>query len=72
MAYPGSQGQPKAELSDLGQSLQRCAASLVWDVSWLQDVGGSLAAHAWEVCDPMDSSPPRSSVHGILQARILE
>ena len=24
------------------------------------------------LCDPMDSSPPRSSVHGILQARILE
>ena len=24
------------------------------------------------LCDPMDCSPPRSSVHGILQARILE
>ena len=24
------------------------------------------------VCDPMDSSPPGSSVHGTLQARILE
>ena len=24
------------------------------------------------VCDPMDGSPPGSSVHGILQARILE
>ena len=24
------------------------------------------------LCDPMDSSPPGSSVHGILQARILE
>ena len=23
-------------------------------------------------CDPMDSSPPGSTVHGILQARILE
>ena len=23
-------------------------------------------------CDPMDYSPPGSSVHGILQARILE
>ena len=23
-------------------------------------------------CDPIDSSPPGSSVHGILQARILE
>ena len=24
------------------------------------------------LCDPMDYSPPRSSVHGIPQARILE
>ena len=24
------------------------------------------------VCDPIDCSPPDSSVHGILQARILE
>ena len=24
------------------------------------------------LCDPMDCSPPRASVHGILQARILE
>ena len=24
------------------------------------------------LCNPMDSSPPGSSVHGILQARILE
>ena len=24
------------------------------------------------LCDPMDSSPPGSSVHGILQSRILE
>ena len=24
------------------------------------------------VCDPMDCSPPGSSVHGILQARILQ
>ena len=24
------------------------------------------------LCDPMDCSPPGSSIHGILQARILE
>ena len=24
------------------------------------------------LCDPIDSSPPGSSIHGILQARILE
>ena len=27
---------------------------------------------SWILCDPIDCSPPGSSVHGILQARILE
>ena len=32
-----------------------------------------LVAHSCPtLCDPMDCSPPASSVHGILQARILE
>ena len=31
-----------------------------------------LLSHVQLFCDPMDCSPPGSSVHGILQARILE
>ena len=32
-----------------------------------------LVTQLWPtLCDPMDCSPPASSVHGILQARILE
>ena len=31
-----------------------------------------LAQLCLTLCDPMDSSPPGSSLHGILQARILE
>ena len=32
-----------------------------------------LVTQSWlMLCDPMDCSPPESSVHGILQARILE
>ena len=31
----------------------------------------SCFSHVW-LCDPVDCSPPGSSVHGILQARILE
>ena len=32
-----------------------------------------LIAQSWlTLCDPMDCSQPGSSVHGILQARILE
>ena len=32
----------------------------------------SVAQSCVTICDPMDCSPPISSVHGILQARILE
>ena len=35
-----------------------------WGQGWLQ-----VMSDSW---DPMDCSPPGSSVHGILQARILE
>ena len=31
-----------------------------------------VAQSCWTLCDPMDCSPPGSSVHGILQTRILE
>ena len=31
----------------------------------------SSFSHVW-LCDPMDSSPPGSSVHGVLQAGMLE
>ena len=32
----------------------------------------SVAQLCPTLCDPMDCSPPGSSVHGIFQARILE
>ena len=32
----------------------------------------NVAQSCQTLCDPMDSSPPGSSVHGILQVRILE
>ena len=31
-----------------------------------------VAQLCWILCHPMDCSPPGSSVHGILQARILQ
>ena len=39
-------------------------ANLPWVCAWL--------LHCVQLCDPMDCSLPGSSVHGILQARILE
>ena len=41
--------------------------------SWLAKVNHAcLFSHVQSFCDPMDCSPPGSSVHGIFQARILE
>ena len=37
-----------------------------------QDQFSSVAQSCPTLCDPMDCSPPGSSVHGIFQARVLE
>ena len=45
--------------------------AMPFGVTWMD-----LQAHSLQscliLCDPMDCSPPDFSVHGILQARILE
>ena len=50
---------------------QRCCATPCGDAS-----GGGFCAKSLQpcptLCDPVDSNLPGSSVHGILQARILE
>ena len=55
---------------------------LAWRIPWTEGPGGlwsaatAAAAKSLQscltLCDPMDYSPTGSSVHGILQARILE
>ena len=37
-----------------------------------EKVSVSCSVSCLTLCDPMDCSPPDSSVHGIVQARILE
>ena len=37
-----------------------------------RDANGGLVAKLSDSCDPMDCSLPGSTIHGILQARILE
>ena len=42
-------------------------------ISWLDYYWvGEVAQSCLTLCDPVDCSPPGSSIHGILQARILE
>ena len=42
------------------------------EMGWQQGIHAELLQSCPTLCDPMDCSPPGSSVHGILQARILE
>ena len=48
-----------------------CQMKLLWQIScfFLCSMNTQLCP---TLCDPMDSSPPGSSLHGIVQARILE
>ena len=41
-------------------------------VEWSEVKWSEVAQSCLTLCDPMDCSPPASSVHGIFQARILE
>ena len=71
-------GQEPGPVHSLTES-QRDLWSLLWPRSywhcWAEcvQVGLLLVTQSWlTLCDPMDCSSPGSSVHGILQARILE
>ena len=58
--------------TDLFQSCGHCC---VFQISWhieLAAAAAKLLQSHLTLCDPMDCSPPGSSVHGIPQARILE
>ena len=57
------------------------SSTLAWKIAWMGDPGGLPSVGscltlcepvASSLPDPVDSSLPGSSVHGILQARILE
>ena len=49
---------------------------MMCQVLWLVEIHACMPAESLQpcptLCDPVDSSPPGSSVHGILQARTLE
>ena len=46
--------------------------STTWKAHKYHESERKVAQLCPTLCDPMDSSPPGSSIHGILQARILE
>ena len=55
----------KGEFSKSGQDSPLCRDQQT-------EGGGLVASVVSDTCNPMDCSPPGSSAHGILQARILE
>ena len=59
---------PPGDLADLGS--ENVSPALQMDSSLLSNCV-CVFSHV-QLCDPMDCSLPVSSVHGILQARILE
>ena len=60
-------GSEKVE--DEGENYREICCCSSW--LWLKKVK-LVAQSCPTLCDPMDCNPPGSSVHGILQARILE
>ena len=57
------------------QELQLLTRKSTLETAWIQVlccVCAKLLLSCLTLCDPMDLSPPGSSVNGILQARILE
>ena len=62
----------------LEEGMATRSSLLAWRIPWTEEPGGlwSDAAKSLQLCltlcDPIDGSPPGSSVHGIFQARVLE
>ena len=61
-------GEVETERS-VHSSEERLSNPVIW---LLNSKGGEVIQACLTLCDPMDCSPPGSSVHGILQTRILE
>ena len=63
VTFPMTVPDPEASLTSGTASLQDPRVCSKWRVFMLSHV---------QLCKPLDGSPPGSSVHGILQARLLE
>ena len=66
--------QEAHSFKEVSLSLTKLATSSIHSssCSWKNCCSGSCCSVMLTPCDPLDCSPPGSSVHGIFQARILE
>ena len=62
-AHQGTSEKPQKAFTKAGTSLKLLSAAAA---------AAKLLQLCPTLCDPMDCSPPGSSVHGIFQARVLE
>ena len=65
------QRQVPLALGDLRSSIGKPWVGLLFSKLWVSEVS-EAAQSCPTLCDPVDCSPPGSSIHGILQARIME
>ena len=61
--------KPSSILQLILQLQPSCSVDDGWTDGWMNGMRAHLCP---TLCDPLDCSPPGSSAHGILQARILE
>ena len=81
-AIQETQVQPLGQEDPLEKGMAMHSSILAWRIPmdkgawWATVHAAATAAKSLQscltLCDPMDCSPPHSSVHGIFQARILE
>ena len=69
--------QPLDHEDSLEKRMATYCNILAWRIPWTEEPGGLQSSSVQSLshvrlCDPVDRSPPDSSVHGILQARILK
>ena len=66
---PSPDWGPTSVLWRRGSDIEDDALQEIWRVQRTCPLCGSFAGF---LCNPVDCSPPGSSIHGVLQARILE
>ena len=68
----GSRLEAGTEFREVAEGMSENKRCLLFSFTFLVTVTGLVPQTCLTLCDPLDCSLPGSSVHGILQARILE
>ena len=77
LPFPPPEDLPSSEIETVSSASLTLASGYfnhwaTWEASHVGESESVVSQSCPTLCDPMDCSSPGSSVHGILQARILE